>query len=133
MGNKTLNDVDEEFFDAHVNANFKGPFFLTKLVAPHLKEGCPQFQISPVSTVSPRSLILFGGLFTGGRIIFFSSTLTGFSLVPPTSLIYVATKASVEQLARVLAKELAPKAITVNTISPCVSLVPCLIYTLLRH
>ncbi|EIM92778.1 NAD-P-binding protein [Stereum hirsutum FP-91666 SS1] len=92
MGNKTLNDIDEEFFDSHVNANFKGPFFLTKLVSPHLKEG--------------------------GRIIFFSSTLTAFSLAPPTSLLYVATKASVEQLARVLAKELGPKGITVNTISP---------------
>lgn len=39
MGNKTLQDVDEEFFDAHVNLNVKGPFFLTKIIAPHLKEG----------------------------------------------------------------------------------------------
>lgn len=68
--------------------------------------------------------MLLGGLFTGGRIIFFSSTLTAFSLAPPTSLLYVATKASVEQLARVLAKELGPKGITVNTVSPCVSLAP---------
>lgn len=80
-------------------------------------------EASPTSTVSLR-LLIFGDLFAGGRIIFFSSTLTAFSLAPPTSLLYVATKASVEQLARVLAKELGPKGITVNTISPCVSSAP---------
>lgn len=57
-------------------------------------------------------------VFEGGRIIFFSSTLTSFALVPPTALLYVATKGAIEQLNRVLAKELGPKGITVNTISP---------------
>jgi 3-oxoacyl-[acyl-carrier protein] reductase len=28
MGNKPLADVDEAFFDAHINSNVKGPLFL---------------------------------------------------------------------------------------------------------
>lgn len=36
----------------------------------------------------------------------------------PNALVYVATKAAVEQLARVLAKDLGAKGITVNTVLP---------------
>ncbi|EIM92899.1 short chain type dehydrogenase [Stereum hirsutum FP-91666 SS1] len=91
-GSKTLAEINEDEFDAHMKVNVKGPLFLTQLASPHMK--------------------------AGGRIILFSSTLTSFALVPPTALLYVATKGAIEQLNRVLAKELGPKGITVNTISP---------------
>jgi 3-oxoacyl-[acyl-carrier protein] reductase len=39
FGHKALADIDEEFFDQHINANVKGPLFLAKLVAPLLPEG----------------------------------------------------------------------------------------------
>ncbi|MEH1788066.1 MAG: SDR family oxidoreductase [Nostoc sp.] len=52
----------------------------------------------------------------GGRIINFSSSTTVMML--PTYSAYVATKGAVEQITRVLAKELGTKAIAVNVISP---------------
>lgn len=54
----------------------------------------------------------------GGRIVFFSSSLAHMSTVPPHYLVYAATKGAVEQLSRVLAKELGPRGITVNTVGP---------------
>ncbi|KAG7444448.1 NAD(P)-binding protein [Guyanagaster necrorhizus] len=93
MGSKPLADIDEKFFDNHINANVKGPLFLAKAAA----------QILP----SP-----------GGRIIFFSSSLTSASTVLPNALCYVISKGAVEQASRVLAKDLGARGITVNTISP---------------
>jgi 3-oxoacyl-[acyl-carrier protein] reductase len=52
----------------------------------------------------------------GGRIINFSSSVVG--LLQPTYGIYAATKAAVEALTSVLAKELRGKQITVNTVAP---------------
>lgn len=54
----------------------------------------------------------------GGRIIFFSSSLTRASSVLPNALVYVASKGAIEQICRVLAKDLGARGITVNTISP---------------
>lgn len=52
----------------------------------------------------------------GGNIINISSTV---SLNPmPGTLIYAATKAAIDNVTKVLAKELGPKRIRVNTISP---------------
>ncbi|ETW81352.1 hypothetical protein HETIRDRAFT_173037 [Heterobasidion irregulare TC 32-1] len=92
MGSRVLQDVDEAFFDAHFDINVKGPLFLTKAAAPLLPPG--------------------------GRIVFFSSSLTSASAVQPNALVYVASKAAIEQFARVLAKDLAPRSITVNVVSP---------------
>ena len=39
-------------------------------------------------------------------------------MVPPNYLLYVATKGAVEQMSRVLAKDLGAKGITVNTVAP---------------
>jgi len=52
----------------------------------------------------------------GGRIVNFSSSTT--ALMLPTYSAYVATKGAVEQLSHVLAKELGPRGITVNVVSP---------------
>jgi len=93
MGSKTLSEIDEAFFDSHININVKVPLFMAKSAA----------SILP----SP-----------GGRIIFFSSSLTGASAVLPNALCYVASKGAIEQISRVLAKDLGTKGLTVNTVSP---------------
>lgn len=52
----------------------------------------------------------------GGRIISFSSSVVG--LYQPSYAIYAATKAAVEAMTHVLAKELGPRGITVNAVAP---------------
>ncbi|RDB18798.1 Short-chain type dehydrogenase/reductase [Hypsizygus marmoreus] len=54
----------------------------------------------------------------GGRIIFFSSSLTAASTVTPNALYYLATKGAIEKISRMLAKDLGGRGITVNTILP---------------
>ncbi|KAK7062618.1 hypothetical protein VNI00_000106 [Paramarasmius palmivorus] len=93
MGSKPLKDVDEGFFDAHFNTNVRGPLFLVKEAA----------NLLPTP---------------GGRVIFFSTSLTGATSVLPNALCYVASKGAIEQISRVLAKDLGAKGLTVNTISP---------------
>jgi len=94
MGSKVIAHVDEAFFDSHMEINVKGPFFLAKAAIPHL-------------------------LKSEGRLIFFSSSLTRASTVLPNAVTYVATKGAIEQISRVLAKDLgAHHGVTVNTVSP---------------
>jgi 3-oxoacyl-[acyl-carrier protein] reductase len=52
----------------------------------------------------------------GGRIISFSSSVVG--LYQPSYAVYAATKAAVEAMTHVLAKELGPRGITVNAVAP---------------
>lgn len=52
----------------------------------------------------------------GGSVINIGSTIT--SLTPPSSVVYTATKGVVDSVTRVLAKELGPKKIRVNSINP---------------
>ena len=52
----------------------------------------------------------------GGSVINIGSTAT--SLTPPATVIYTATKGAVDAITRVLAKELGPKRIRVNSINP---------------
>jgi len=92
LDRKTLSEVTEEHYDQHFNVNVKGPVFLTQAAAPHIQ--------------------------TGGRVIFFSSSLTISSTITPEYLVYIATKGAVEQLTRVLSKDLGQRQITVNTVSP---------------
>ncbi|KAL2063366.1 hypothetical protein VTL71DRAFT_5171 [Oculimacula yallundae] len=87
-----LESVTEEEFDRTFNLNVKGPLFLAQKSAPHL---------------SP-----------GGRIILFSTTLCAASTVTPNYLAYVSSKGAIEQMTRVLSKDLARKGIMVNAVAP---------------
>ncbi|KZO93875.1 NAD-P-binding protein [Calocera viscosa TUFC12733] len=92
MGSSTLEKLTESFYDSHFSTNVKGPLFLAQAAVPHMP--------------------------AGGRIIFFSTGLLAQSGITPNYLVYAATKGAVEQLARVLSKELGAKGITVNTVAP---------------
>jgi len=52
----------------------------------------------------------------GGSVINIGSTAS--SLTPPTTVVYTATKGAVDAITRVLAKELGPKKVRVNSINP---------------
>jgi 3-oxoacyl-[acyl-carrier protein] reductase len=90
MFNKPLAEVAEEEFDRIFAVNVKGTFLACQQAARRMADG--------------------------GRIINFSSSTTAMML--PTYGAYVATKGAVEQMSHILAKELGPKGITVNVISP---------------
>ncbi|BCL33940.1 SDR family oxidoreductase [Nostoc sp. MS1] len=87
---KPIGQVTEEEFDKIYAINVKGTYFACQQAAIHMNEG--------------------------GRIINISSSTTAMML--PTYSAYVATKGAVEQISRVLAKELGAKGIAVNVISP---------------
>lgn len=87
---KPITEITEADFDKIFAVNVKGTFFACQQAAQKLTEG--------------------------GRIINFSSSTT--ALMLPTYSAYVATKGAVEQITRVLAKELGAKKITVNAVSP---------------
>lgn len=54
----------------------------------------------------------------GGRIIFFSTSLIAVSSVAPAYLLYNSTKGAVEEMSRVMSKDLASKGINVNCVAP---------------
>ena len=85
-----LADTDDASFDRQIAINLKGTFNT-------LREGAKRLR-------------------SGGRIINFSSSVVG--LLQPTYAIYAATKAAVEAITSVLAKELRGRNITVNAIAP---------------
>ena len=83
-------DTDDALFDQQIAINLKGVFN-------GLREGAKRLR-------------------DGGRIINFSSSVVG--LYQPTYAIYAATKAGVEAMTHILAKELRGRNITVNAIAP---------------
>lgn len=54
----------------------------------------------------------------GSHIVFISTTLCHSNTVKPEHLPYVPTKGAIEQITRVLAKDLAPNGIIVNGVAP---------------
>jgi 3-oxoacyl-[acyl-carrier protein] reductase len=91
VARKLLPDMDEDFWDAVMAVNVKSAFMATKAVVPHMTEG--------------------------GAIINFSSQAArdggGFGAIA-----YASAKGAVLTMTRGLAKELGPKGIRVNCISP---------------
>ena len=83
-------DVDDATFDRQVALNFGAVFRGLREAARRLADG--------------------------GRIISFSSSVVG--LYQPGYGVYAATKAAVEAMTHILAKELGPRRITVNAVAP---------------
>ncbi len=87
---KPITQVTEAEFDEIFATNVKGTYFACQQAAQRMVDG--------------------------GRIINVSSTTTAMML--PTYSVYAATKGAVEQITRIVAKELGSRGITVNAISP---------------
>jgi 3-oxoacyl-[acyl-carrier protein] reductase len=81
---------EDAMFDRHVSSNFAGVFRAMREAGLRLRDG--------------------------GRIINFSSSVVG--LYQPGYGIYAATKAAVEAMTHVMAKELGDRGITVNAVAP---------------
>ncbi|KAI0087897.1 NAD-P-binding protein [Irpex rosettiformis] len=92
MSHTRLANTSEEEFDTTFNTNVKGPLFLAKAVAKVMQPG--------------------------GRIIFISTALTSASTVLPIALLFTMSKGALEQMTRILAKDLGTRGITVNCVAP---------------
>jgi NAD(P)-dependent dehydrogenase (short-subunit alcohol dehydrogenase family) len=86
----TIEEVTEADFDRLLQTNLKSPFFLTKALLPHLRDG--------------------------GRIINISSM--GTRAAYPAMAAYAPAKAGLEALSRLLAAHLGGRRITVNSVLP---------------
>jgi 3-oxoacyl-[acyl-carrier protein] reductase len=85
-----IEEFDDAHFDNHFNINVRGNLLVTQAAVKHLPEGS--------------SIINIG---------------SGVSrLTPPQSVIYTATKGALDAITGVLAKELGPRKIRVNSINP---------------
>jgi 3-oxoacyl-[acyl-carrier protein] reductase len=85
-----IGDMSDAAFASMVDINFKGTFNTMRAAAKHLR--------------------------TGGRVINFSTSVVGSKL--ETYGVYAATKAAVETMTAIFAKELRGRNITVNAIAP---------------
>ena len=92
-----LADFTEEAWDKVMDTNVKGPFFLTKAMLPLLEKAA--------SDDDPARIINIG-------------SIDGLHVNPMPHYPYSASKAGIHHLTRVLARELAPKRITVNAVAP---------------
>ncbi|NTX07438.1 SDR family oxidoreductase [Myxococcus sp. CA040A] len=90
MSLSTLADTDDAVFERQIAVNLQGTFNTLREAARRLRDG--------------------------GRIINFSSSVVG--LLQPTYGVYAGTKAAVEAMTSVLAKELRGRNITVNAVAP---------------
>jgi 3-oxoacyl-[acyl-carrier protein] reductase len=90
MARASIAETDDASFDRNIAINLKGTFNTLREAAKRLRGG--------------------------GRIVNFSSSVVG--MLMPTYGVYAATKAAVEGLTSVLAKELRGRNITVNAVAP---------------
>jgi len=90
----TLEQVTPETWTHIFNVNVVGPVFLAKALAPNITDG--------------------------GRILFFSTSLTISSTIQPNYLPYTATKGAIEQVVRTLSKDpsLTSRGISTTALSP---------------
>lgn len=92
-----MESFPESAWDKVVDINLKAPFFLTRAFLPQLE--------AAASDDEPARIINIG-------------SIDGLHVNPLPHYPYSATKAGIHHLTRVLARELAPKRITVNAIAP---------------
>jgi 3-oxoacyl-[acyl-carrier protein] reductase len=85
-----IEGFEDEHFDGHFNVNVRGNLLVTQAAVKHLPEG--------------------------GSIINIGSGVS--SMTPPQSVIYTATKGALDAITGVLAKELGPRKIRVNSLNP---------------
>jgi len=85
-----IEDLTEQQFNTMFNVNVLGPLLVTQAAVKHLGEGA--------------SIINIGSVVS--------------SLTPPNSAVYTGTKGAVDAITGVLAKELGPRKIRVNSINP---------------
>jgi 3-oxoacyl-[acyl-carrier protein] reductase len=88
LGN--IADVEDDAFDRQIAVNLKGSFNTMREAAKRLRNG--------------------------GRVINFSSSVVG--LLQPTYAVYAGTKAAIEAMSSIFAKELRGRNITVNSVAP---------------
>jgi 3-oxoacyl-[acyl-carrier protein] reductase len=91
MGRKPLADLDEEFWDAVINVNLKSAYLVTRAIVPHMTGG------GAIVNFSSQAARDGGG---GG------------------ALAYATAKGGILTMTRGLSKELGPKGIRVNCVSP---------------
>ncbi|KAL8643520.1 MAG: hypothetical protein Q9226_008313 [Calogaya cf. arnoldii] len=89
---KDLEQTTEEDFDYTMAVNVKGPYFLCQKAVPHMAPG--------------------------SHVVLLSTSLCINSGITPNYLLYVTSKGAIEQMTRVMAKDVARKGITVNAIAP---------------
>ncbi|KAJ4991194.1 hypothetical protein SVAN01_03322 [Stagonosporopsis vannaccii] len=89
---RTLEQTGEADFQKTMDLNVKGPYFLAQKALPHMP--------------------------SGAHLILLSTSLCNWSGLTPNYLLYVTSKGAIEQMVRVLAKDLATKGITVNCVAP---------------
>lgn len=90
-GGMAFGEVTEAYYDTMFATNLKGPFFLTQRLVPLLRDG--------------------------GQIVNVSSNAAG-AVTTPGYSVYGASKAGLTTVTRYWAKELAPRRIRVNSVSP---------------
>lgn len=90
MSLSTLADTDDDSVDRQIDINFKGTFNTLRESAKRLRDG--------------------------GRVVNFSSSVV--AMLQPTYGVYAATKAAVEAMTSVFAKEVRGRNITVNAVAP---------------
>jgi 3-oxoacyl-[acyl-carrier protein] reductase len=91
FGRKTLEEIDEKFYDLIMDVNFKSTVFVTQAIVPFMGQG--------------------------GAIVNFASQ-AGRDGGGPGAYLYAASKGAVSTFTRGLAKELGPKGIRVNALNP---------------
>ncbi|KAH7036231.1 hypothetical protein B0J12DRAFT_721355 [Macrophomina phaseolina] len=87
-----LAGTSEETFDKTLQLNVKGPYFLCQKAAPHMP--------------------------SGAHIVFLSTSVVHHSGAMPNYLLYATTKGAIEQMMRLMAKDLGRKGIFVNAVAP---------------
>lgn len=87
---QSLGSITEEHYDRIFDVNVRGLLLITQAASKHLGEGA--------------AVINIGSLVT--------------EVHPPESAVYTATKGAVDAITRVLANELAPRKIRVNSVNP---------------